>query len=507
MNGNQASPRALRQIVIVGGGTSGWMAAIQLNRIARPLGCAVTLVESAGIGTIGVGEATIPTLVHFIRTLRLDEQEFMRRCSATFKYGIRFDDWVEKSHTYWHPFGICGSRIDNLDLFHFWMKRKQAGGKFQYADHSLHVGLCEQDKAAWAWDATSAVWKQGSYAYHLDAAALADYLKEISTREGVQHVFGDVRHVALDESGAIASLDIGVGRNLEGDLFVDATGFSGLLIEKTMGDPWIDWSNQMLCDKAVAMPTPRSENFPPYTLSTALTAGWSWRIPLSSRTGNGYVFSSAHCSTDEAIATLLERVDLKRARAADPRVINIRVGRRTNFWVRNCVSIGLSGGFVEPLESTGIHLIQKAVRLLGEYLPDRDFNPALAKTFNSRMADVMDEVRDFILLHYVVTRRTEPFWRDSRAVPLPDSLRDLLDLYDETGRIQSARQQLFHDANYFFILAGAGRLPRRLIPEAESARQPEVWQMLEGVRAENGRFVERMPSHAAYLSKLHRIEI
>jgi tryptophan halogenase len=260
----------------------------------------------------------------------------------------------------------------------------------------------------------------------------------------------------------------------------------------------------MLCDRAVAMPLPRGDRFAPYTLSTAMPAGWMWRIPLSSRTGNGYVFSSAHCSTDEAIEALQARSGLKRARSADPRVIHIRVGRRTNFWVRNCVSIGLSSGFVEPLESTGIHLIQKAVATLAEFLPDREFNPALAKTFNARMAGLMDEVRDFIVLHYILTRRNESFWRDSRAVQLPDTLRDLLEVYDETGRIQSTRLQLFVETNYFFILEGAGRAPRRVIPEVDAAPSGETRQMLERVRIENRRFLERMPSHVDYLAQLHR---
>nr|WP_294539750.1 tryptophan halogenase family protein [uncultured Rhodoblastus sp.] len=491
--------------MIVGGGTAGWMAAIYLNRMARPLGCELTLVESAGIGTIGVGEATIPSLVHFLRALNLDEVEFMRRCSATLKLGIRFDDWVEEGITHWHPFGICGARVGGLDLFHFWLKRRlKAGSKFDYFDFSLQVALAEQEKAPWPWQGASVVSQAGSYAYHLDASALADYLRDIATGEGVKHIFGHVRDVGLDAAGGIARLDIGAERVIEGDLFVDATGFAGLLIEKTLGDPWIDWSNSMLCDRAVALPLPRGESFAPFTISKAMPAGWTWRIPLSSRTGNGYVFSSAHCTTDDAIDALIAQSGLRRSRSADPRVIDIRVGRRANFWVKNCVSVGLSSGFVEPLESTGIHLIQKAVMTLADYLPDRNFNAALRNAYNARMAEAFDEVRDFIILHYLLTRRGEPFWRDSRNVEIPRSLRDNLALYDENGRIDAQQMRVFSETSYFLILTGAGRLPRRLITEAERASPGEVWQILDRVRAENRRFVERMPTHANYLAQLHR---
>jgi tryptophan 7-halogenase len=501
------APRSHRieRVVIVGGGTAGWMAAIYLNRYMRRLNCKVVLVESPTIGTIGVGEATIPTLVHFVRLLNLDEKEFMRRCSATFKLGIRFDDWVKDGATYWHPFGVCGARVNGLDLFHFWLKRRlDAGSKLAYSDYSVQARLGEEEKAPWPHGGSSRIAEAGSYAYHLDAAALGDYLKEIATGEGVQHIFGNVQDVALDDRGNIASLDIGGERAIEGDLFIDATGFSGRLIEKTLGDPWIDWSRFMLCDKAVAMPLPRDGHFAPYTLSKAMRAGWAWKIPLSSRTGNGYVFSSAHISSDAAIEALIGQSGLRKARAADPRLLNIRVGRRTNFWVRNCVSVGLASGFVEPLESTGIHLIQKAIMLLVGYLPDCDFNDALRRAYNARMADAYDEVRDFIVLHYLLAQRDEAFWRDARNVPLPDSLRENLALYEETGRIESPRLQVFPETSYFFILSGNGRLPRRPIVEADVANPAEVWQLLDRVRAENREFTDRMPSHKTFLSDLHR---
>ena len=495
----------LRRIAIVGGGTAGWITAIYLNRVVRPLGCRIVLVESADIGTIGVGEATIPSLVEFLRILRLDETAFMQATSATFKLAIRFEDWRAPGEDYWHPFGSVGTPLDGLDLFHFWARRRrETGSTLAYADHSLHVALSKEARAPWPVNATSPIRGQGAYAYHLDAAALADYLRAMATAEGVAHVFGTVESVEKAGDGTIAAVSIGGGRRLEADLYIDATGFSGALIEKAMGDRWIDWSDQMLCDRAVAMPLPTGAAFPPYTRSTALPAGWSWTIPLSTRTGNGYVYSSRHISDEAAAETLIARSGLPKARTADPRFLKIRVGRRSQFWVGNCIAVGLSSGFVEPLESTGIHLIQQAAMSLAHFLPDRTMDDALRRAFNRRMGQVYDEVRDFIVLHYLLAGRDEPFWQDSRAVPVTDTLAELLELYDATGRIEVARLGLFQPQSYYSILAGSGRLPRRLIPEVETTQAGQIWHYLDTVRAENRRFVGHMPTHGDYLAQIHR---
>jgi tryptophan halogenase len=380
----------------------------------------------------------------------------------------------------------------------------EAGSKLAYTDYSTQVLLAEAEKSPWPYGGTSVISDAGGYAYHLDAGALGEYLRELSTAEGVEHLFGTVQDVVLDDRGNIASLDVGGGRTIAADLFIDATGFAGRLIEQTLGDPWIDWTQYMLGDRAVAMPLPRDEHFPPYTLSRAMPAGWIWRISLSSRTGTGYVYSSAHISDEAAAEALIAQSGLRKPRTADPRFLKVRIGRRTNFWVRNCVAVGLSSGFIEPLESTGIHLIQKAVRLLVDFLPDRTFSPALRDAYNAAMGEAYDEVRDFIVLHYILGGRDEGFWQDARNVPLPDSLRESLALYDETGRIKNSRLQLFLEPNYFFILAGNGRLPRRLIVEADIAPAGETRHVLDQIREQNRQFVAQMPNHSAYLNELHR---
>ena len=340
----------VRRVLIVGGGTAGWMAAAILRRATKHIGVQVTLVESPDIGTIGVGEATIPSLVQFVRAMGFDEKVFMRACSASYKLGIRFTDWVRPRHEYWHPFGPCGGSINGIDLFHFWARRRRNDPALHYYDYSLQAELCHAERAPRPFSGASPVIETGAYAYHLDAAELAQFLRSVATADGVEHVFGKVEQVFRDESGAIARVAIVGGREIAADLYVDCSGFAGLLAEKALGDPWIDWSHLLLCDRAVAMPVPHHGSFPPYTHSTALEAGWMWQIGLSSRTGTGYVYSSAHLGQDAAEARLIERADLRRARAADPRHLKIRVGRRTSFWNRNCIAIGLAAGFVEPLE-------------------------------------------------------------------------------------------------------------------------------------------------------------
>jgi tryptophan halogenase len=496
---------SLKSILIVGGGTAGWMAAALLNRFLRPTGCAITLVESSDIGTIGVGEATVPPLVKFVRVMDFDEDEFMRRCGATYKLGIRFLEWVRDGHAYWHPFGVCGGMIDGIDLFHFWSKSKRAGRDIgAYSSYSLQALLGETGKAPRPVRGSSPIMKAGAYAYHIDASRLAAFLSEIATGEGVTHLFDDVRQVTLDHTGAIAGLDTVGGRSLSADLYIDCTGFAAVLIEDGLGDPWIDWSHFLFCDRAVVVPLPREEQVPPYTRATALKAGWMWQIPLSHRLGCGYVYSSSHTDDHDAVRELLARTSSTGPGATDYRQLKMRVGRRRNFWAKNCVSVGLASGFLEPLESTGIYFIQRSLELLLEYLPDRTFNQALVQAYNKRVATIFEEVRDFILLHYLLNRRDDnAFWRDSRNVPVPDSLQAVIELHDETGMVEAGRVTLFQEPSLHFIFCGGERLPRRSLNATEFADVDRACKVLAEIRQQNLGLAEKLPTHQALMKSLH----
>lgn len=495
----------LGSIIIVGGGTAGWMTAAYLGRRLGPLGCSITLVESASTGTIGVGEATIPSLVRYLRTLGLPQDEFLVRCSATYKLGIRFSDWIGDGQDYWHPFGLCGGRIDNIDLFHFWLRRRLAGDETSaYAHYSLQALLCREAKAPRSVSGGSPVMDSGSYAFHLDASAFAAYLRERSVASGVEHLFDDVTNVVRDENGHISAIETVGGRSLAADLYIDCSGFAGVLIGKGLDEPWIDWSDTLLCDRAVTLPLPRDEEMAPFTRSTALSAGWMWQIPLSHRTGAGYVYSSRHASPEQAADELMSRVKLKRPRAADMRHLKMRIGRRRRFWVGNCIAVGLAGGFVEPLESTGIHFIQAGMEFLMEFFPDRRCDRALRDAYNREMAALYDEVRDFILLHYVLARREESFWRDARAVPLPPSLEKAIALYDEAGVIDPRSTSLFGEPSRHFIFSGSGRLPRRPEVRAMLPDANEVGEILRRIRDQNERAADELPLHRALVGWLHR---
>ncbi|MDG2381251.1 MAG: tryptophan 7-halogenase [Pirellulaceae bacterium] len=495
----------IKQILIVGGGTAGWMTASYLNRFVRKVGCKVTLVESPEISTVGVGEATIPSLVKFVRNMKFDEDDFMRRCNATYKLGIEFSDWVHPNQSYWHPFGICGGIIDHLDLFHFWQKALRNGHDVgSYSSYSLQVQLCESLKAPRPLGGTSTIIQRGSYAYHLDAGLLGDYLADIGVTEGVEQIFDNVQHVELDQRGLIDHIETESGRRLSADLYIDCTGFRAQLIEKTLAVPFVDWSHQLLCDRAVVVDLPNDAKARPYTRSTALSAGWMWQIPLSHRLSCGYVYSSDHTDEDNATRELLDALGNQGAVTEAPRHLRFPVGHRRDFWHGNCISIGLAAGFIEPLESTGIHLAQKGIEMLLRFFPDQNYNQALIRQYNKCMQDFYEEVRDFIVLHYILSQREhEPFWRDCRSVPLPESLVGTLDIYDENGLIEIARDSVFHEISFYHILCGGDRLPRRNLPRADFSNFAVACEILEKIKTQNQELANTLPSHQTLMGWLH----
>ena len=504
-------PDSIKNILIVGGGTSGWIAAAYLNRFLDPARCRITLVESATVGTVGVGEATVPPLVPLLRLLGVDEDDFLRQCHATYKLGIKFVDWnrgaagLAGKDEVWHPFGPIGSPVvENLPLFHHWLRDKRAGLETgTYTSYSLQALLGDMGRAPRTLTQGSIITRHGAYAYHLDARAFADYLARLATQRGVIHITDDVRNVELDGRGFISAVDTAGHGRLAADLYIDCSGFAGRLVEQALGDAHIDWSNHLFCDRAVVLPTPHEAQMPSYTQATALSAGWAWKIPLNHRVGNGYVYSSRFISDDAAAAELLAHAGHDLGQAS-PGLLKMRVGRRANFWVKNCVSIGLAAGFLEPLESTGIFLIQRGVETLLDHFPDARFNGALVRSYNARMGAEFEQVRDFIILHYLLNRREDDgFWKANREAAPPDSLAQTLDFYEQTGLLDWLNPSLFREPSFYAIVAGFGRLPRTHHPMADQADPEKSRQAMAAIKAQNLALAQSLPDHAALIEAVN----
>ena len=496
----------IKNILIVGGGTAGWMTAALLNRFLPPDKCTITLVESADIGTIGVGEATVPPLVSYIKMLGVSEDDFMRHTHASYKLGVKFINWHRGKEELWHPFGQIGGAIDHMQVFHHWVKARQEGrDNSSYDSLSLQALLGNMHKSPRSLGGTSPVMEHGAYAYHLDAREFAGFLAKLGAQRGVRHVIDSVRAVVLDERGFIRHIETGQHGQLAADLFIDCTGFAGLLIEKTLRDPYISWSDYLLCDRALALPLPSDGDMAPYTRATALSAGWVWRIPLSHRVGSGYVYSSRFISDDAAARELVLHAKQDPDKA-EPRLLRMRIGRRTDFWIRNCVSIGLASGFLEPIESTGIYLIQKSAEVLLELFPDAGFNEVLIRHYNRRMARVYEEVRDFIILHYVLNEREDSeFWKENRRTVLPDSLARTMELYDQTGANDWDNRALFGEVSFYSIVGGFQRLPRSFLARADFSNVAKVDGIFAAIKAQNLKVANALPDHGEFMRELHAV--
>ena len=496
----------IQNIVIVGGGSAGWMAASLLHHGLGKFGGRITVIESADIGTVGVGEATTPDMVKFVKRLELEPGDFMRRCQATHKLAIRFMNWMGKGDEFWHPFGPVGGHIDGWDLFHFWYRAVCEGAtQSNYWSHSVHQRLAELGKGPCNATDESHIIKHGSYAYHLDVTAFAAMLKGIALGKGVVHFFDEVSDVVLDSSGAIESLQTKAGRQLTADLYLDCTGFRGTLIEKAMGDGWIDWSDLLLCNRALVASIPQQESISPYTTSTALSAGWFWEIPLSHRLSAGYVYSDQFLDEEQATKEFVGFAVSKGIGNLRPRSIQFRVGRRKNFWYKNCVAVGLASGFIEPLESTGLALVARGVDLIMQFLPDCHMNPMLVAEYNRELGLLYEETRDFIVLHYLVNRRVDTeFWKASREVAVPDSLSKALELYDETGLLDRFRKNIFGEPSYYCICSGGDRLPRHTLPVTRYVEMEKILQVLSQIKSQNEQWVHDLPSHGELSAQIHR---
>ena len=486
-----AAPGDVRKVVVAGGGTAGWLAAAALS---RQLGAVldVTLVESEDIGTVGVGEATIPPMRIFHKLLHIDEQAFMRATEATFKLGISFEGWLRPESSYIHSFGKIGRETWLCDFHHFWLRGLERGFGADLGEYCLELQAARADRFA-----TSAK-SEINFAYHLDAGLYARFLRRFAEAHGTRRIEGKILSVQRDEdSGAIRSLTMESGTAVEGDLFIDCTGFRGLLIEQTLKTGYEDWCHWLPCDRAVAVQTEKLAPAPPYTRSFAHRAGWRWQIPLQHRVGNGMVYCSRHMSDDEAVAQLLGDVDGRTIN--EPRIIRFRTGRRLAGWRGNCVALGLASGFVEPLESTSIHLIMTGITRLMQLFPFSGITPALVEQYNRQTQAEIEKIRDFIVLHYHATEREEPFWRECREMRVPETLAHRIALFREHAHAFQADGELFRVDSWIQVMLGQGIRPRHYHHVARTMKDADLQKLLAGLRASVREAVDRLPPHQAFI--------
>jgi tryptophan halogenase len=486
--------KPIRRVVIAGGGTAGWMAAAALSRTLGKV-IEIKLIESDEIGTVGVGEATIPTLVHFHRLLDINEAEFMAATQATFKLGISFESWRDRGKDYIHSFGTTGTDHWTAGFQHFWMKGHKQGLARDYGDYCLELKASQESKFAH-------LPNDGlNYAYHLDAGRYARFLRRFSEHFGVERIEAKIASVDTDSaSGDISALVLDSGKRIEGDLFIDCTGFRSLLLGQTLGIEYEDWSHWLFNDSAIAVQTESVGPAVPLTRSMAHDWGWQWRIPLQNRVGNGIVYSSRHIDDDTAKATLLGNIEGKVL--TEPRVIRFTPGQRRQTWSHNCVAIGLSSGFLEPIESTSIHLIQRAIVRLLQNFPSQGIRKSDVDEFNAQSWSEIQFIRDFIILHYKVTeRRDTPYWKEAAEMAVPAPLQHRIDMFQETGRSFRVLNELFAENSWVQVMLGQGIVPDQHHPSADLMGDEELSGFLEGIRKHVERTVAQLPAHQAYVER------
>ncbi|MDQ7760254.1 tryptophan 7-halogenase [Xanthomonas sontii] len=493
----------LRNLVIVGGGTAGWMAAAALARVLGP-DYRITLIESEQIGIVGVGEATVPHIKAFNNLLGINEAEFVRHTQGSFKLGIEFADWQRPGTSYVHGFGTeIGHPLGLLPFQQYWFKQALAGKARPLGAYTLNTVAAKRDRFM-----TSATdvppnspLANIAYAYHFDAALYAGFLRRYAEQRGVNRREGIVEEVQLHpESGDVLSVRLASGEAIAGDLFIDCSGFRGLLIEQALHTGYHDFSHWLPCDRALAVPCAKVGPPTPYTRATARAAGWQWRIPLQHRTGNGYVYCSAHISDDEAAATLLANLD--GPALADPRPLRFVTGRRKQVWNRNVIALGLASGFMEPLESTSIHLVQSGISKLLELFPREGISPVLVRRYNERIAFEFDRIRDFLLLHYHATERDDSaFWRHCRSMPITPELEETLALFRDSGRFYRNGDEMFAEISWVQVMVGQGILPRAYHPLVDQVPQADLERFMASVEQTIGHCADAMPPHQAFIDR------
>jgi tryptophan 7-halogenase len=495
---------AIQKIVIVGGGTAGWMAAAALSRVlgVKP-GLNITLIESDAIGTVGVGEATIPQITFFNRMLGIDEAEFVRETHATYKLGIEFVDWRHIGHRYFHPFGSYGIDMLGVEFHHHWLKARALGSSYELDAFSIASVAAKTGKYAppTPQQPSSPLAKLG-YAFQFDAGRYARFLRARSEAQGVVRQEGRIIHAERDGlSGHVSAINLEDGSRIEGDLFIDCSGFRGLLIGEALDVPFEDWSHWLPCDRAVAIPCTLGGDALPMTRSTARSAGWQWRIPLQHRIGNGYVYSSQSISTDEATAQLLSTLDGEPL--AEPNHLRFTAGHRTRAWDQNVVALGLAGGFLEPLESTSIHLVQSGIARLLTLFPTKAFSAPERDRYNALIARDYTDIRDFLILHYIATTRDDSdFWRACRALKPPAGLSEKLKMFESSGRVFREHDELFTETSWLAVMVGQGVEARSYHPVTDLLPDAETLDRITNIRETIANAAAAMPSQSEYLMRI-----
>ncbi|GAA0822620.1 tryptophan 7-halogenase [Colwellia asteriadis] len=491
---------AIKKFVIVGGGTAGWLAAATLGNIFRHSEVTVELVESEDVGIIGVGEASLPSLLKIIEDLGIDQVDFIQKTQATFKWGIQFKDWYNKGSSFFHPFGKLGQTIDGHNFYQCWLKSKHEGDQTPLMAHSPETVLSEHNRFFLPFNAMNTPLASANYGLHIDAVLVGRYLRDFAKQAGVKRVIGHVEAVTKNEADFISKLILKDGQEVAGDFFIDCTGFQGLLIEGALQTGYDDWSQYLPCNRAVTVQTENIDEPTPYTVSTAREAGWTWCIPLQHRTGNGYVFCDKYCSDEQAIATLLNSV--KGEIIGTPRVIPFVTGIRNKAWHKNCLALGLAQGFLEPLESTAIHLVSKTLALFIRNFPEKDCNSVLINEFNRRVRTDYEEIRDFIILHYCTTEREDSeFWRWCKNMDIPKTLQDKLEYFKVSGELIPGVEELFQPTSWYAILTGMNIIPQSYNTTIDALDYQKLQLSLHKGKEALLTVVKQQPSHGDFISK------
>lgn len=490
----------INDILIVGGGTAGWMAAAALSHVYKNQ-CRIRLVESDQIGTVGVGEATIPVIQKFNQMLGIDENDFIKHTQGSFKLGIQFVNWGSLGNSYVHPFGAYGMNMGYLSFYNYWLRHAANQQTRDPGEFSIAIQAALRGRFMPPARVPNSPLSQISYAYHFDAGLYAKYLRRFAEARGVDRIEGEIEQVKLrSDDGFVEKVVLKSGQELSAQLFIDCTGFRGLIIEKAMNTGYDDWSHWLPCDTAVAVPSRNLTDLLPYTRATAHGAGWQWRIPLQHRTGNGHVFCSKYMSDDQAKKILLDNIEGEVL--AEPRFIRFKTGMRRKFWNKNCVAMGLASGFLEPLESTSIHLIQSSISKLLALLPSANFDQTIVDKYNELLTAEFTFVRDFIILHYKVTQRTDSeFWNYCRHMEVPETLQKKLDLYRDSGRLFRDNNELFDEVSWFAVMQGQGMNPRSYHPLADQIEAEEFNGLMQEIKAVINRAANAMPTHMDYIDK------